>query len=78
MYCYACVLSICLLCIIPSQCYTCGIMNGNWMMIEMMSIYCDDYDYTCIVLIWLILQMRYPPLNYTEVHWIVYNLVYMP
>lgn len=32
------------------------------------SIYC--YDYTCIVLIWLILQMRYPPLKYTEVCWL--------
>jgi len=36
-------------------------------MIEMILIHCYGYDYTCIVLIWLILQTRYPPMNYTEV-----------
>lgn len=38
--------------------------------IKMMSIYCYEYDYKCIVLIWLILQMRYPHLSYTEVCWL--------
>ena len=34
------------------------------------SILMCHYDYTCIMLIWLILQTKYPPLNYTEVCWL--------
>lgn len=36
----------------------------------MMFLNCYDYVYTCIMLIWLILQIIYPPLNYTEVCWL--------
>ena len=43
------------------------VTHGNWMMIDMMFIYCYDYVYTCIMLIWFILHTRYPPLNHTEV-----------
>ena len=47
----------------------------EWTMVRMISICCYDYDYTYIVLIWLILQMRYPPLNYIEVCWLCFCFV---
>lgn len=58
LYVYVVIHALCLVCVIG-----CGITHGNWKIIEMMLIYCYDYNYICIVLIWLILGTRYPPLN---------------
>jgi len=48
----------------------------NLIMVEMMIIWWYDYIYICVALVWLILQMKYPPQNYIEVCWLCYVFVY--
>jgi len=52
--------------VIMHEVMVCGRYGNALIMVEMMFAYYYDYVYTCIVLIWLILQMRYPPQNYIK------------
>lgn len=45
----------------------CGWYGHALVIVEMMFMYCCDYVYMCIALIWFLLKTSYPHQNYNEV-----------
>jgi len=54
--------------VVVHEVMVCGEYGHALIIVEMMFMYCYDYVYTCIVLIWFLLQTSYPHENYTEVY----------